>query len=65
MVTGKLKMWNGFIADDQGGPDTFLHINELKAAGIDPDDLRLGERLSFDTANTREGRTKASNVRRA
>ena len=70
MGAGKLKMWNaergfGFIADDSGGPDMFLHINELKAAGIDPDQIRVGERLTFDTASTREGKTKASDVRRA
>lgn len=70
MGAGKLKMWNaergfGFIADDSGGPDMFLHINELKTAGIDPDQIRVGERLTFDTASTREGKTKASNVRRA
>jgi hypothetical protein len=40
MGAGKLKMWNadrgfGFIKDDAGGPDMFLHINELKSAGID------------------------------
>jgi CspA family cold shock protein len=38
MAAGKLKMWNadrgfGFIADDAGGPDMFLHINELKTGG--------------------------------
>jgi cold shock protein len=70
MGVGKLKMWNaergfGFIADDSGGPDMFLHINELKTAGIDPDQIRVGEQLTFDTASTREGKTKASNVRRA
>ena len=41
MAAGKLKMWKsdrgfGFIKDDAGGPDMCLHINELKAAGIDP-----------------------------
>jgi CspA family cold shock protein len=41
MRAGKLKMWNadrgfGFIADDAGGPDMFLHVNEVKTAGIDP-----------------------------
>lgn len=45
MGAGKLKMWNadrgfGFIKDDTGGPDMFLHINELKAAGIDPDRIK-------------------------
>jgi CspA family cold shock protein len=42
MAAGKLKMWNadrgfGFIVDDAGGPDMFLHVNELTSAGIDPD----------------------------
>ena len=45
MPTGTLKMWNaergfGFIAVDAGGPDMFLHISALKAAGIDPDNLK-------------------------
>jgi cold shock CspA family protein len=46
MGAGKLKMWNadrgfGFIADDAGGPDMFLHVNELKTAAIDPDRSKL------------------------
>jgi cold shock protein len=69
MATGTLQMWNaergyGFIADDSGGPDIFLHISALQSAGIDPDDMRKGERLTFDVESTREGKTKASNVRR-
>ena len=69
MATGTLKMWNadrgfGFIGDDSGGPDIFLHISALQSAGIDPDDIRKGERLTFDVENTREGKTKASNIRR-
>ena len=69
MATGTLKMWNadrgyGFIADDAGGPDMFLHISALQAAGIDPDNLRKGDRLSFDVESTREGKTRAGNVRR-
>jgi cold shock protein len=69
MATGTLKMWNaergfGFIADDAGGPDMFLHVSALQSAGIDPDDIRKGERLTFDVENTREGKTKASNVSR-
>src|SRR5665647_1191926 len=54
----------GFIADDSGGPDMFLHVSALQSAGIDPDDIRKGERLTFDVESTREGKTKASNVRR-
>jgi CspA family cold shock protein len=69
MATGTLKMWNvergfGFIVDDAGGPDMFLHISALQSAGIDPDDMRKGERLTFDVESNREGKTRASNVRR-
>jgi cold shock protein len=68
MGAGKLKMWNadrgfGFIKDDAGGPDMFLHISALQSAGIDPDNIRKGDRLTFDVESTREGKTKASNVR--
>jgi CspA family cold shock protein len=62
-------MWNadrgfGFIGDDAGGPDVFLHVSALQSAGIDPDDIRKGERLTFDIESGREGKTHASNVRR-
>jgi cold shock protein len=68
MATGKLKMWNadrgfGFSADDTGGPDMFLHVTALQSAGIDPDDIRKGDRLAFDVENTRDVKTKTSNVR--
>jgi CspA family cold shock protein len=68
MATGTLKMWNpdrgfGFIKDDSGGPDMFLHITAVQSAGIDPDNLRPGQRLTFDVESTRDGKTKASNVR--
>jgi cold shock protein len=70
MATGILKMWNadrgfGFIADDSGGPDMFMHFTALQSAGIDPDNLKPGERLTFDVESTRDGRTRAGNVRRA
>ena len=69
MATGTLKMWNadrgfGFIKDDSGGPDIFLHFSVLQSAGIDLFSVKLGERLSFDVESTREGKTRASNVRR-
>jgi cold shock protein len=70
LAAGKLKMWNadrgfGFIKDDAGGSDVFLHVNEVKAAGIEEDRIKVGDRLSFETTSTRDGRTKASNVRMA
>jgi CspA family cold shock protein len=69
MSTGTLKMWKtvrgfGFIQNDAGGPDVFLHITALKNAGIDPDSMKNGEPLTFDIVGTREGRAQASNVRR-
>jgi CspA family cold shock protein len=68
MGAGKLKMWNadrgyGFIADDSGGPDIFLHISALQSAGIDRDNIRKGDRLTFDVESTRDGKIKAGNVR--
>jgi cold shock CspA family protein len=47
-----------------GGPDIFLHVCALQSAGIDPDNIRKGERLTFDIESTREGKTRAGNVRR-
>ena len=43
----------------------FLHINDLKTAGIDLDQIRVGDRFTFDIASTRDGKTKASNIRLA
>ncbi len=69
MDSGKLKMWNtdrgfGFIAGDAGGSDAFLHVNELKTAGIDPHRIKIGDWLTFETISSRDGNTKASHVRR-
>jgi cold shock protein len=69
MAAGTLKSWNaerglGFLVEENGGPDIFLHIRVLKAAGIDPDKLIVGERLIFEVENAPDGRTRASNVRR-
>ncbi len=70
MATGTLKMWNadrgyGFIGNDAGGPDLFLHVSALESAGIDPLNIRKGDRLTFDVENSREGKTRAANVRRS
>jgi hypothetical protein len=32
-------------------------------AGIDPANIRKGDRLTFDVESTRDGKTRASNVR--
>jgi len=69
MALGNLRMWNadrgfGFIADDAGGAVTFLHTTELQAAGIVAQDIRTGDRLEFDVEKGRDGKVKATNVRR-
>jgi CspA family cold shock protein len=69
MATGTLKMWNaergyGFIQNEEGGPDVFLHIMALRNAGIDPDSMKKGERLTFEIEPTQDGRTRAGNVRK-
>ena len=67
MPSGTLKMWNtergfGFIADDGGGPDVFLHASTLKAAGIDPDSLEKGKRLSSRSKTTEEARRRPATL---
>lgn len=67
MRAGKLKWWSadrgfGFILPDAGGPDMFVHFTDLKASGIDPDGVKVGVRLTFETGNTRDDRPKAINV---
>jgi CspA family cold shock protein len=42
MPTGKLKMYNeergfGFITDEGGGPDVFVHVSALQRSGLDPE----------------------------
>jgi CspA family cold shock protein len=66
MTTGTVKFFNtergyGFIGPDDGGPDVFLHISALEAAGIR--DVREGDRLSFEAVmDKRKGKTNAQNV---
>jgi cold shock protein len=67
MQTGKLKKWiddlgYGFIGQDRGGPDVFLHRTQLLGAGIDPYSLKEGDPLSFDIGLDRDNRPTAVNV---
>jgi len=50
MTSGTVKFFNGekgfgFIKPDDGGSDVFVHISQLKRAGLDG--LRQGQRLDF------------------
>ena len=67
MGTGTLKIWNvdrgfGFIKDDGGGLDVFVHATTLKGAGIDPETIKIGVRLAYEVEETCEAKTRAANV---
>ena len=66
MATGTVKFVNaqrgyGFIVQDNGGPDVFVHISAVERAGIQH--LNEGQRLSFDVqADPRSGKSAAANL---
>tara|TARA_B100001250_G_scaffold403908_1_gene419063 strand:+ start:619 stop:822 length:204 start_codon:yes stop_codon:yes gene_type:complete len=66
MPTGKIKWFNpnkgyGFIANDDGGKDVFLHISALEEAGINT--LQEGEAVSFEIGESR-GKENATNIKK-
>jgi len=68
MATGTVKFFNidrgyGFISPEGGGPDIFVHISALEAAGMRS--LSEGDRVSFDAVmDERKGKTNAQNIKR-
>jgi CspA family cold shock protein len=69
MAIGTVKFYNsqkgfGFIVQDNGGPDVFVHASALEAAGISG--LVEGQKLSFDIqADRRSGKSAAANLQAA
>ena len=64
MSNGKIKWFNptkgyGFIENDSGGKDIFLHVSALEQAGIDT--LEEGEAVSFEIGEDR-GKENAINI---
>ena len=64
MSNGKIKWFNptkgyGFIANDAGGKDVFLHVSALEQAGIDT--LEEGEAVSFEIGEN-QGKENAINI---
>ena len=64
MSNGKIKWFNpakgyGFIENDAGGKDVFLHVSALEQAGIDT--LEEGEAVSFEIGDSR-GKENAINI---
>jgi CspA family cold shock protein len=66
MAQGTVKFFNaqkgfGFIVQDAGGPDVFVHISAVERAGMS--NLNEGQKLSFDIeADRRSGKSAATNL---
>jgi CspA family cold shock protein len=53
----------GFIADDAGGKDAFVHISAVQAAGMQS--LDRDARFSYDLENDQRGKSSAVNLQAA
>ena len=67
MANGAVKFFNsqkgfGFIQQENGGPDVFVHISAVERAGMRG--LVEGQKLSFDII-TERGKQAASNLQEA
>jgi cold shock protein len=66
MPTGRVKFFDtdrgfGFILPDDGGPDVFVHVHDIEAAGMKT--LVAGQVVVYRTEPARDGRLKAVNLR--
>ena len=66
MSKGKIKWFNpakgyGFIENDEGGKDIFLHISALEQSGIN--NLEEGDAVSFEISENR-GKENAVNIQK-
>jgi CspA family cold shock protein len=69
MATGTVKFFNGqkgfgFIAQDNGGPDVFVHVSAVERAGMRG--LAEGQKITFDIeADRKSGKSAATNLQAA
>jgi CspA family cold shock protein len=69
MAQGTVKFFNGqkgfgFIVQDNGGPDVFVHVSAVERAGMTG--LVEGQKLAFDIeADRRTGKSNATNLQAA
>jgi CspA family cold shock protein len=66
MATGTVKFFNsqkgfGFIVQDNGDPDVFVHISSVERAGMT--NLNEGQKVTFDVqTDSRSGKPAAANL---
>ena len=68
MTVGTVKFFNydrgyGFISDNAGGADAFVHITAIEAAGMPG--LNKGERVSYELETGSSGKSSAVNLQAA
>jgi len=67
MATGTVKWFNatkgyGFIQQDDGGKDAFVHISAVERSGLQS--LREGQKVEFELVNDRRtGKISAENLK--
>ncbi|MEQ1490241.1 MAG: cold-shock protein [Terricaulis sp.] len=66
MAVGKVKFFNGqkgfgFIEQEGGGKDVFVHISALERSGMSS--LGEGQKVTFDLEKDRQGRDSAINLK--
>jgi CspA family cold shock protein len=68
MATGTVKFFDnakgyGFITNEAGGADAFVHMTAVQAAGMST--LEKEQRLTYDLENDKRGKTSAVNLQNA
>ena len=68
MAIGPVKFFDnakgyGFITNEAGGNDAFVHMTAVQAAGMST--LDKDQRLSYDLENDKRGKTSAVNLQNA
>lgn len=68
MAIGTVKFFNydrgyGFISNDSGGADAFVHVTAVEAAGLSG--LNKDERIQYDLETGKDGKISAVNLQPA
>jgi len=66
MSSGTVKWFNptkgyGFIQPEDGSKDVFVHISAVERAGLD--NLREGQKVTFDLERGQQGKVSAVNLK--